>query len=55
MSQNLIKHGIKVFALYCDYTGCLPRFEVYLGKDAGKTENSALKVVDRLINRADLI
>ena len=30
-------------------------FEVYLGKDTETNENSALQVVDRLINKANLI
>ena len=55
MPKNPIKHGIKVFALCCAYTGYLLSFEVYLGKEVETTDNSALQVVDRLINKADLI
>ena len=55
MPKKPIKHGIKVFALCCAYTGYLLGFEVYLGKDTETNENSALQVVDRLINKADLI
>ena len=53
--KNPIKHDIKVFALCCAYTGYLLGFEGYLGKDSGTVNNSALQVVDRLINKADLI
>ena len=55
MPKNPIKHGIKVFALCCAYTGYLLGFEVYLGKNVETTDNSALQVVDRLINKSDLI
>ena len=55
MPNNPIKHGIKVFALCCFYTGYLLGFEVYLRKDAETTDNYALQVVDRLINKADII
>ena len=55
MPKKPIKHGIKVFALCCAYTGYLLSFEVYLGKEVETTDNSALQVVDRLINKADLI
>ena len=55
MPKNTIKHGIKFFALCCAYTSYLLGFEVYLGKNAETTDNSALKVVDRLINGANLI
>ena len=55
MPKKPIKHGIKVFALCCAYTGYLLNFEVYLGKDTDTNENTALHVVDRLINKANLI
>ena len=55
MPKKPIKHGIKVFALCCAYTGYLLGFEVYLGKNVETTDNSALQVVDRLINKSDLI
>ena len=54
-AKKTIKHGIKVFALCCAYTGYLLGFEVYFGKDAETNGNSALQVVDRLMNKADLI
>jgi len=49
-----VKHGIKVFALYCAYTAYLLNFEVYLGKDYSKDGGSALNVIDRLIVEANL-
>ena len=55
MPKKPIKYGIKVVALCCAYTDYLLGFEVYLGKYAEITENSALKVVDRLIYSTDLI
>ena len=55
MPKNPIKHGLKVLALGCSYTGYLLGFEVYLGKDVENTDNPALQVVDILINKADLI
>ena len=55
MPKKPIKHGIKVFALCCGYTGYLLGYEVYLGKDTETTENSALAVVDRLLINADLV
>ena len=55
MPKKPIKHGIKVFALCCAYTGYLLGYEVYLGKDTETNENSALHVVDRLITNADLV
>ena len=44
-----------MFALCCLYTGYLLGFEVYLGKETDTEENSASKIVDRLINEADLV
>ena len=32
MPLKPIKHGIKVFAFFCAYTGHIIGFEVYLGK-----------------------
>ena len=55
MPKKPIKHGIKVFALCCAYTGYLLGYEVYLGKDTETNENSALAVVDRLLVNADLV
>jgi hypothetical protein len=52
MPRKPIKHGIKVFAVCCSYTGTgvLLGFEVYCGASAveGK-DNSAVDVVDRLL------
>ena len=55
MPKKPIKYGIKVFTLCGVYAGYLLGFEVYLGKDTETNENSALQVVDRLVNKADLI
>ena len=41
--------------LCCAYPGYLLGFKVYLGKDAETNKNSAQRVVDQLINKADLI
>ena len=55
LPKKPIKHGIKVFALYCSVTAYLLGFEVYTGKEFTRsTESSALNVVDRLIRRANL-
>ena len=44
-----------MFALCCSVTAYLLGFEVYTGKEFSRsTESSALKVVERLINRANL-
>ena len=46
---------MKAFVLCYAYTNYLLVFEVYLGKHAEINKNSTLQVVDRLINKADLI
>eukprot|EP00956_Cyclotella_meneghiniana_P033957 scaffold100628_cov85-Cyclotella_meneghiniana.AAC.4 len=52
MPRKPIKHGIKVFAVCCSYTGVLLGFEVYCGSSAVEgTDNSAVAVVDRLLNK----
>ena len=55
LPKKPIKHGIKVFALCCAYTGYLLGFEVYLGKDTNTEENSSLSIVNRLITEANLV
>ena len=50
-----IKHGIKVFACCCAYTGHILSWEVYVGRDeTATTDNSALGICDRLILNAGL-
>lgn len=48
-----IKHGIKVFAVCCAYSGVMLGFEVYCGSDTDE-DNSALAVVDRLLQKNHL-
>eukprot|EP00956_Cyclotella_meneghiniana_P044563 scaffold323191_cov89-Cyclotella_meneghiniana.AAC.1 len=49
MPRKPIKHGIKVFAVCCSYTGVLLGFEVYCGSSAvDGTDNSAVPVVDSM-------
>ena len=55
LPEKPIKYGMKVFALCCEYTGYLLGFEVYLGKDTDTEEDSALKIVDKLITEASLV
>ena len=55
MPLKPIKHGIKVFAACCAYTGHVLCFEVYLGKGVGGIDSSALEVVDRLLRNGNLI
>ena len=55
MPAKPIKHGIKVFACCCAVTGVLLSFEVYLGKENGTIESTALAIVGRLIKSADLV
>ena len=47
MPAKPIKHGIKVFALCCGFTGVLLSFIVYTGGEA-KTDNTTLNVCDKL-------
>ena len=54
MLAKPIKHGIKVFACCCAVTGVLLNFEVYLGKENGTLSSTALDIVKRLIESADL-
>ena len=55
MHKKYINHGIRVFALCFTYTGYLPGLEVYLGKSIDTNDNLVFQVVDRMINKADLI
>lgn len=50
MPRKPIKHGIKVFAVCCAYSGVTLGFEVYCGADEG-SDNSALAVADRLLTK----
>ena len=54
MAAKPIKHGIKVFALCCSYTGFLCAFEVYTGKEQEES-GSPTQVVIRLLTMAGLI
>ena len=53
MPKKPIKHGIKVYALCCAYTGYLITFEIYTGKE-GTRDNSAIAVVIRLLFMAGI-
>ena len=48
MPAKPIKHGIKVYALCCAYTGYLYRFEIYTGKH-GTLDGSPKGVISRLL------
>ena len=48
MPAKPIKHGIKVYALCCSYTGYLYRFEIYTGK-GGTADGSPTGVISRLL------
>jgi hypothetical protein len=55
MPRKPIKHGIKVFAICCSYTGVLLGFEVYCGADGiADQDNSAVAVVERLLTDSHL-
>ena len=54
MPAKPIKHGIKVYALCCAYTGFLSSFEIYTGK-TDCVDGSAKEVVQRLLKAAGLI
>jgi len=54
MPAKPIKHGIKVFAVCCAYTGYILGYEVYVGKGAD-IEGTAEAIIDRLLTAADLI
>jgi hypothetical protein len=47
MPKKPIKHGLKVFALCCAYTGYLYCYEVYTGKE--NTDGSPKAVIERLM------
>jgi hypothetical protein len=53
MPRKPIKHGIKVFAVCCAYSGVMLGFEVYCGADEN-TDNSALAIIDRLLIKNNL-
>lgn len=55
MPHKPIKHGIKVFAVCCSYTGVLLGFEVYCGNcTPDDFDNSAVAVDDRLLKDNNL-
>ena len=47
-------HAIKFFVCFCDFTRVLLSFEVCVGKEHGKSEYSALEIVERRIEGASL-
>jgi hypothetical protein len=51
MPAKPIKHGIKVYALCCSYTGYLYRFEIYTGK-GGSEDGLPTGVISRLLHGA---
>jgi hypothetical protein len=53
MPRKPIKHGIKVFAVCCAYSGVMLGFEVYCGADEN-TDSSALAIIDRLLTKNNL-
>ena len=55
MPLKPIKHEIKIFAIYCSYTGHILGFENYLGKGVGGIDSSTLEVIDRLVRNGNLI
>jgi len=55
MPQKPIKHGIKVFALCCAYTGFLYAFVIYTGKDNVEKMSTSLDVVKYLIELSGII
>ena len=52
MPAKPIKHGIKVFAACCAYTGVLLAFKVYCGKE--NDDSTALEICDQLVKSARL-
>ncbi len=54
MPKKPIKHGIKVFAVCCTFTAVLLGFEVYLGSEDSMSDQSAIGVVERLVETAGL-
>jgi hypothetical protein len=59
MPAKPIKHGIKVFALCCAYTGYLYAYKVYTGaqleEDSDSSKKRILLLVDRLLESAGLL
>ncbi len=53
MPAKSIKHGIKVYALCCAYTGYLYVFKVYTGK-GGTADGSPKRVILRLLHEVGL-
>ena len=54
MPAKPIKHGIKVYALCCAFTGYLYGFEIYTGKDH-VADGSPKGVISRLLFNAGVV
>ncbi|CAJ1954086.1 unnamed protein product [Cylindrotheca closterium] len=54
MPKKPIKHGIKVYALCCAYTGYLYSFEIYTGKE-GTESGTPREVIGRLLRMAGIL
>ncbi len=50
-----IKHGIKVFAYCCAYSGVILSFFVYCGKEnTSEEDTSTIAICDKLVRKAGL-
>ena len=54
MPKKPIKHGIKVFVAACARTAIILSYEVYLGADLTTLDSTAVAVVERILQDADL-
>ena len=54
MPAKPIKHGLKVYCLWCAVSTVLLAFDSYVGKENDKIDNSLLAVCDRLVCGAGL-
>jgi hypothetical protein len=54
MPAKPIKHGIKIFCVCCAESGVLLGFEVYCGQERKDWDNTAIAIVERLIEDAEL-
>jgi hypothetical protein len=52
MPAKPIKHGMKVFCVYCAFTGVILVWKVYCGRD--NDDNTALEICDQLVKSACL-
>jgi hypothetical protein len=56
MKNKPIKHGIKVFACYCAYSGVLLSFFVYCGKEnTSDKDATTVAICDKLVKMAHLM